>query len=73
MAIATISPDAIKLPAPLVALLDFLPPPDVPPPEFPPSADPQSTAFDKELAKLFPLPLDPSTDDSDVGLPVEVG
>ena len=54
-------------------MLDFLPPPDAPPPELPPSADPPSTEFDKELAKLLLLPLDPSTDDSDVGLPVEVG
>ena len=72
---ATISPEAIKLPTLLAALLDFLPPPDVPPPpdELPPSADPPSTEFDKELAKLLLLPLDPSTDDSDVGLPVEAG
>ena len=65
---ATISPEAIKLPEFLV-VLDFLLPPEV----LPPSAEPPSTAFDKELAKLFPLPLDPSTDDSDVELPVVVG
>ena len=68
------SPEAIKLPTLLAALLDFLPPPDVPPPpELPPSADPPSTELDKELAKLLPPPLDPSTDDSDVEPPVEAG
>ena len=72
-AIATMSPEAIKLPTFLAVELDFLPPPDVPPDEFPPSADPPSTEFDKELAKLLLLPLDPSTDDSDVEPPVEVG
>ena len=69
------SPEAIKLPTLLAAVFDFLLPPDVPPPpdELPPSADPPSTEFDKELAKLLPPPLDPSTDDPDVEPPVEVG
>jgi hypothetical protein len=44
LAIATISPEAIKLPTLLAAELDFLPPP---PEVLPPSADPPSTAFER--------------------------